>query len=61
MGLLSGMPAELIRPLLRSDPDYIRNTFAYLDETYGGVMGYVRSELEIDDADLERMRAALLE
>ena len=61
MGLLSGMPAELIRPLLRSDPDYIRNTFACLDETYGGVMGYVRSELEIDDAELERMRAALLE
>lgn len=60
-GLLAGMPAEVIRPLLRSDPDYIRNTFAYLDETYGGVMGYVRSELEIDDAELERIRAALLE
>ena len=60
-GLLSTMPVELIRPLLRSDPDYIRNTFAYLDATYGGVMGYIRSELEIDDAELTAMRSALLE
>ena len=60
-GLLAGMPVELVRPLLRSDPAYIRNTFAYLDETYGGVMGYVRSELEIDDAELADIRSALLE
>ena len=59
--LLSARPVELIRPLLRSDPAYIRTTFAYLDETYGGVMGYIRSELEIDDAELAAMRSALLE
>ena len=60
-GLLAGRPTELIRPLLRSDPAYIRSTFAYLDETYGGVMGYIRTELEIDDTELAGMRAALLE
>ena len=32
-----------------------------MDERYGGVMGYIRSELEIDDAELAAMRAALLE
>ena len=60
-GLLAGRPTELIRPLLRSDPAYIRSTFAYLDETYGGVMGYIRTELEIDDTELAGMRTALLE
>ena len=58
---LTASRAELVRPLLRSDPAYLRNTFASLDETYGGIMGYIRSELEIDDAELERIRAALLE
>lgn len=53
--------AALYRPLLRSDPEYIRSTFAYMDERYGGVMGYIRSELEIDDDELAGMRAALLE
>lgn len=59
--IMAQRQAELIRPLLRSDPAYIRRTFAYLDETYGGVMGYIRSELQMDDSELERMRAALLE
>ena len=59
--VMANTPAEVIRPLMRSDPAYIRNTFAYLDETYGGVMGYIRTELQMDDSELERMRAALLE
>ena len=58
---LSATRTALVRPLLRSDPAYIRSTFAYLDETYGGVMGYIRTELEIDDTELAGMRAALLE
>ena len=58
---LSATRTALVRPLLRSDPAYIRSTFAYLDEAYGGVMGYIRRALEIDDAELAGMRAALLE
>ena len=50
-----------MRPLLRSDPAYIRSTLAYLDATYGGVPGYVRTELDIDDAALARIRELLLE
>ena len=41
---LSATRTALVRPLLRSDPAYIRSTFAYLDEAYGGVMGYIRCE-----------------
>lgn len=58
---LGGLPAALMRPLLRSDPAYIRSTLAYLDATYGGVPGYVRTELDIDDAALARIRELLLE
>ncbi len=60
-GPLGGLPAALMRPLLRSDPTYIRSTLAYLDATYGGVPGYVRTELDIDDAALARIRELLLE
>ena len=60
-GYLSASRAAVVRPLLRADPAYIGSTLAYLDETYGGVMGYLRSALEIDDAEMERMRDALLE
>ena len=58
---LGGLSAALMRPLLRSDPSYIRSTLAYLDATYGGVLGYIRTELDIDDAELARIRALLLE
>ena len=56
-----GLPAALMRPLLRSDPAYIRSTLAYLDATYGGVLEYIRTELDIDDAELARIRELLLE
>ena len=60
-GYLSASRAAVVRPLLRADPAYIGNTLDYLDDTYGGVMGYLRTALEIDDAEMERIRAALLE
>ncbi len=60
-GPLGGLPAALIRPLLRSDPSYIRSTLSYLDATYGGVLEYLRTELDIDEAELARIRERLLE
>ena len=56
-----GLPAALMRPLLRSDPAYIRSTLAYLDATYGGVLEYIRTALDIADAELARIRELLLE
>ncbi len=58
---LGWLSAALMRPLLRSDPSYIRSTLAYLDATYGGVLGYIGTELDIDDAALARIRELLLE
>ncbi|MEQ9109556.1 MAG: tyrosine-protein phosphatase [Rhodospirillaceae bacterium] len=60
-GFLAKLPAEMRAPLLRSDPDYIRGTFAYLDETYGGVDAFIRDELDIDDIELAKIRSSLLE
>ncbi len=60
-GFLAKLPVEMRAPLLRSDPDYIRGTFAYLEDTYGGVEAFIRTELEIDDMELAKIRAALLE
>jgi protein-tyrosine phosphatase len=60
-GFLAQLPAELRAPLLRSDPEYIRKTFDYLDEIYGGVMAFIRTELDIDDMELAAIRSQLLE
>ena len=54
-------PVEILRPLLRSDPEYIERAFSYLDSSYGGAMGYIHTELEIDEAALTRIRERLLE
>ena len=58
---LAQMPREMIRPLLRSNPEYIKGTFAYLDREYGGVEGYLKEELGIDARELAAIRANLLE
>ena len=58
---LAEMPREMIRPLLRSAPAYIENTLNYLDNTYGGVEGYLEEELGIDAQELAAIRANLLE
>lgn len=60
-GFLAKLPAEMRAPLLRSDPDYIRKTFAYLDEEYGGVEAFIRTELGVDDMELAAIRSQLLE
>ena len=54
-------PWPLVRPMLRSDPGYLENTLAYLEETSGGVMAYIRSDLGIDSTTLTRVREVLLD
>ena len=44
----------------RSDPDYIRASFAALDEAHGSVEGYLEAELEIGAGELERLREVVL-
>ena len=54
-------PIEQVRPLLRSDPAYLEAAFDHLDGNYGGAMGYIRSELGVDDRSLSGIRSLLLE
>lgn len=54
-------PIELVRPVLRSPPDYIESALTHLDETYGGVIDYVRAELLIGNRDLTRIRGMMLD
>lgn len=59
--ILQRLPAELLAPLMRSDPKYMEAMFDYLDEQYGGVHAFIRKELDVDDFELARIRTALLE
>lgn len=54
-------PMEVLRPLLRSDPAYIERAFLYLDSRYAGALGYIRTELGIDERALSCIRERLLE
>lgn len=58
---IANVPMALVRPMLRSDPGYLENTLAYLEETSGGVMAYIRSDLGIDSTTLTRVREVLLD
>lgn len=58
---LRALPADLVAPLMRSDPDYIRATFKTLTENHGSVLNFIQSELDVSDDDLAKIRADLLE
>jgi protein-tyrosine phosphatase len=47
-------------PILAADANTLRAVFAYLDDHYGGVMGYAQSRLGLGIADIERLRRLLL-
>ena len=55
------IPAEIRAPLMASDPEYIKATLDALDRKYGGVENYLRQRLGITDAQLAKIRGALLE
>lgn len=57
---LATLSPEVRRPLFRSDPDYIRATFATLEENHGSVENFIRDVMEIDDATIQAMRDRLL-
>ena len=58
---LAALPLELLTPLMRSDPRYIEYALSWMDEEYGGVMNFIREELDVTGAELSAIRAALLE
>ncbi len=54
-------PREAIMPLLASEPEYVEAALDGLEEEYGSVMAFVRSELDVTEEELEAIRALLLE
>jgi protein-tyrosine phosphatase len=54
------MPLEMYDKLLEAKPDFMRETLAHLDTTYGGSAGYLRA-LGWRDEDVEKLRNAIVE
>ena len=55
------LPREAILPLLASEPAYIETALDSLEAEYGSVLDFLRAELAVTDAELEAIRARLLE
>lgn len=58
---LAKLPPELVSPLMRSDPAYIKAVLDHLDEEYGSVLAFIQTELGVDDQELEALRSRLLQ
>ena len=57
---LTKLPNEIVRPLLRSDPKYIKAAIERMEKDHGSVMGYIESELGVDENEIETLRTRLL-
>ena len=51
----------LLLPLLEARLEYLDQAFAEVDRIHGGMAGYLRDGLDIDQARLDALRANLLE
>ncbi|KZZ89245.1 Protein-tyrosine/Dual-specificity phosphatase [Ascosphaera apis ARSEF 7405] len=64
MVMLQQSPAFAENPegtakMLSSEPEYMRDTLKYLDETYGSVEGYMRDAVKFSDEDIEKIKRNL--
>ncbi len=55
------LPADVVRPIMRTEPAYIEATFEAIEAEYGSVESFIQSELDVDNGELARIRARLLE
>lgn len=58
---LRSLPPELLKPLMRSDPRYIESSLAALEQEYGSIDTFIRTELDVTSQEASAIRAALLE
>jgi protein-tyrosine phosphatase len=52
---------ETLMPLFEARAEYLAEAYAEVERAYGGVAGYVRAGLRIDEAMVDVLRATLLE
>lgn len=57
---LAQLSPELVEPLMRSDPTYIRSAFADIEAEHGSVIAFIQAELGVDNNELARIRNRLL-
>jgi len=60
-GRLSRQAPGVVEAIGKADPDYLMAARETIDGPDGGFLGYCASVLEISPADIERLRANLLE
>jgi len=53
--------AEILRPLLGVEREYIETAFQTAEDTYGSLENYIRVGLDISDAEIQELRSLLLE
>lgn len=58
---IAKMPEDVRAMLLRSDPQYIEAMFEQIEKDHGSVLTFLRAELGVTDAELERLRELYLE
>ena len=60
-GFLAKLPRDVLAPLFKSDPDYIRAMFAEVERKNGSVERYLTDVLGLTARDLQTLRQQLLE
>ncbi|MEM6709782.1 MAG: tyrosine-protein phosphatase [Pseudomonadota bacterium] len=58
---LKQLPREVVAPLMRSDPKYVTQALDDLEAEFGSLDAFIRDELEVTEAELRSIKAALLE
>lgn len=57
---LNALPADAIKPLLDVEPAYLDAAFEQIDKDYGSVENYLKRELGVDRAAIQRLRQRML-
>ncbi|MEO1473399.1 MAG: tyrosine-protein phosphatase [Pseudomonadota bacterium] len=57
---LMQLPPEKLAPLMASDPRYIEASLDEMEARYGSVIGFIQTELDVTDGELESIRRQLL-
>ena len=58
---LAKIPRQILRPLMRSDPDYISALFAGLERNFGSPLTYLKEVLGVDRTMIATLRDLYLE
>jgi protein-tyrosine phosphatase len=53
--------AEVLRPLLGVEQEYIETAFKTAEDKYGSLENFIREGLNISDEDIQKLRSQFLE